>query len=277
MHARTLLAAPAVALALIGLAACGGSDSAEPAAVSVTVTETTTLAETTTPDATNAPAAAPAPDATEATGSGRYTVAVPQGYHPVVWVRAGERVAMHTEPGGGALVETVGRKSVFGSPSVFGVERQKHGWVGVTTPDLPNNQLGWMRLDPDRLASGASQYSVVVDLSDYEATLYKGNDRVRSFSVTVGAPASPTPTGKFAVTDTFRGGLASAYGCCALALSATQPNLPSGWLGGNRIAIHGTYETIGVASSHGCVRAANEDVSKLIDLLPLGSPVTIRA
>ncbi len=60
---------------------------------------------------------------------------VPQGYHPVVWVRTGERVAMRTEPGGGAsLVEMVGRRTRFGSPSVFGVEQQKDGWVGVTTP-----------------------------------------------------------------------------------------------------------------------------------------------
>ncbi len=261
MHARKLLAAPLAALALIGLASCGDSGATDPAraTVTVTATQTTTLAETTTPDAASAPAAAPAPDATETTGSGRYTVAVPRGYHPVVWVRAGARVAMRTKPAGGELVENVGRKTVFGSPSVFGVERQRHGWVGVTTPDLPNNQLGWMKLDPDRLASGASHFSVVVDLSEYSATLYKGDHRVRSFSVTIGAPASPTPTGKFAVTDTFRGGLASAYGCCALALSATQPNLPSGWLGGNRIAIHGTTRRLGAAGSHGCVRAADAE------------------
>ena len=51
-------------------------------------------------------------------------------------------------------------------------------------------------------------------------------------------------SGRFAVTDTFRGELnEAAYGCCALALSATQPSLPSGWFGGNRIAIHGTPRT----------------------------------
>ena len=258
-------------LALAGLAGCGSSGSSEPVTVSVQAA----VSETTTPSATEAPSAAPAPDASDA--SGVESEAVPAGYHPVVWVRAGARVAMRTEPGGGRRVETVGRKTQFGSPSVFGVERQEHGWVGVTTPDLPNNQLGWMKLDPERLATGASHYSVVVDLSEYTATLYEGDRKVRSFAVTIGAPGSPTPTGRFAVTDTFRGGLSDAYGCCALALSATQPNLPSGWLGGNRIAIHGTYGSLGLAASHGCVRASNADVSKLIDVVPLGSPVTIRA
>jgi lipoprotein-anchoring transpeptidase ErfK/SrfK len=101
---------------------------------------------------------------------------------------------------------------------------------------------------------------------------------VRSFAVTIGAPGVETPTGRFAVTDSFRGELdPAAYGCCALALSATQPHLPSGWLGGNRIAIHGTSGPLGVAASHGCVRAADEDVSALVARVPLGTPVFIRS
>ncbi len=98
-----------------------------------------------------------------------------------------------------------------------------------------------------------------------------------SFAVTVGAPGSETPTGRFAVTDTFRGNLNSAYGCCAVALSATQPNLPSGWLGGNRIAIHGNPGTLGAAVSSGCIRAADEKVSELVNRVPLGTPVIIRS
>ena len=273
MHARRLVTASLVALALTGLASCGGSKPAGPVTVSVALP----AQETTTPAAARAPKAAPAPGAAEIDANQRFTLAVPRGFHPVVWVRTGHQIEMRTEPGGGELVERIGRTTQFGSPSVFGVEDQEHGWVGVSTPALPNGQLGWIRLDPTRLASGASQYSVVVDLSAYTAKVFKGDREIRSFPVTVGAPGSPTPTGSFAVTDTFRGGLASAYGCCAVALSATQPNLPSGWLGGNRIAIHGTTGAIGVAASHGCVRAADPDVSKLIDLLPLGSPVTIRA
>jgi lipoprotein-anchoring transpeptidase ErfK/SrfK len=259
-------------LAAAALVGCGNSEPSDPATVSVQLP----AAEATTPEATNAPDA-DAPGLAFTDAPHELSLAVPRGYHPVVWVRTGQRVAIRTEPGGGQLVEMVGRRTHFGSPNVFGVERQKHGWVGVTTPHLPNNQLGWIKLDPERLATGASQYSVVVDLSDYEATLFKGDREVRTFEVTIGAPDSPTPTGEFAVTDTFRGGLAAPYGCCAVAISATQPNLPSGWLGGNRIAIHGTSDALGVAASHGCVRADDSDVSKLIDVLPLGSPVTIRA
>ena len=98
---------------------------------------------------------------------------------------------------------------------------------------------------------------------------------VRTFPVSVGMPTAPTPTGRFAITDTFRGGLNAAYGCCALALTARQTNLPSGWLGGDRIAFHGTTGAIGAEISHGCIRAVDEDVSELVDTVPPGTPVEI--
>ena len=208
--------------------------------------------------------------------NGRLLLRTPAHAYPVIWVRQGHKVEMRTAPGGaGELVEEVRKRSEFGSPSVFGVIRREGRWAGVTTPALPNGQLGWIELDPKKLAAGWTRLSIDVDLSTYEARFGSGNRTLRKFTVTVGAPGSDTPTGRFAVTDTFRGDLNAAYGCCALALSATQPDLPSGWLGGNRIAIHGTYGTLGAAASHGCVRAANDDVSALVKRVPLGTPVFI--
>ncbi len=117
----------------------------------------------------------------------------------------------------------------------------------------------------------------MVDVSERRAQLLEAGEVAREFSVTVGMPGADTPTGRFTVTDTFRGDLNPAYGCCAVAVTATQPNLPSGWLGGRRIAIHGTSGPLGVAASHGCVRAPDREVSELVKRVPLGSPVFIRA
>ena len=141
---------------------------------------------------------------------------------------------------------------------------------------MPNGQLGWVKLDPSRLRAGWTRYTIDVDLSSRAAQLRRGDRVLRSFTVTVGAPGTTTPTGRFAITDTFRGNLGPAYGCCALATTATQPHLPSGWFGGDRIAIHGTYGPLGIADSHGCVRAANQSVNLLVNRVPLGSPVVIR-
>jgi hypothetical protein len=200
----------------------------------------------------------------------------PTDAYPVIWVRRGSRVALRTEPGG-EVVGRVGRRTEFGSPTVFGVVRAHAGWAGVTTAALPNDELGWVRLDPVSLKAGWTQVSIEVDVSQRIAELRERGEAVRRFSVTVGAPGTDTPTGRFAVTDTFRGQLDPAYGCCALALSATQPTVPSGWLGGRRIAIHGTSGPLGIAASHGCVRAADADVSRLVSRVPLGAPVFIRA
>ncbi len=83
--------------------------------------------------------------------------------------------------------------------------------------------------------------------------------------------------GDYAVTDGLVGrGLGPWYGCCLLALSGHQPNLPAGWIGGDRMAIHGTPGSIGGATSHGCLRASDANMISLIARVPLGAPVFIR-
>jgi lipoprotein-anchoring transpeptidase ErfK/SrfK len=146
----------------------------------------------------------------------------------------------------------------------------------VPTPHRRNGELGWVRLDPRRLIAGSVPWELRIDLSEFRLQLVRNRRVVREFPVTIGAPASETPTGRFAVTDTFRGGLNPAYGCCAVALTARQPQLPSGWMGGDRIAIHGTEDPLRRAISHGCVRARDADVSALVDRVPPGTPVVIR-
>jgi hypothetical protein len=298
---------------VLALGGCGSGDETTAVPITVTVpaslgdgaTETTvtadpaTAATTTTSEAgaeATTTAAAPAreqpatadpaldaseveaaPTAEPPTPEPTLTLATPADAYPVIWVRAGHEVEIRTEPGGGKLVTRVGRQTEFGSPSVFGVVAQRGNWAGVSTQLLPNGQTGWIKLDAKRLEGGWTRYSIVVDVSDRGAVLLEGGKAKLTFPVTVGYPGADTPIGRFAITDTFTGLDSAAYGCCALALSATQPNLPSGWLGGRRIAIHGTTGPLGIAASHGCVRAADANVAKLVRTVPLGTPVFIRA
>ena len=205
----------------------------------------------------------------------RAVLPVAQRGNPILWVRKGQSVLLRASPGG-EPVKRLRSRTEYGSPTVLSVDHVSGAWAAAPTPLLPNGQLGWVKLDPQRLGSGFTNLSIDIDLSRRMATFSRGKQVIDRFSVTVGAPGVETPTGRFAVTDTFRGGLdESAYGCCAVALTAHQPHLPSGWLGGNRIAIHGTYGPLGEALSHGCVRAANEDVSLLVEEVSLGTPVTI--
>jgi lipoprotein-anchoring transpeptidase ErfK/SrfK len=120
---------------------------------------------------------------------------------------------------------------------------------------------------------------VHADLSRRQITVLENGRVVRRFPVAIGRATTPTPTGRFAVTDKLhiKGG-SRAYGCCALALSGHQPHIEPGWQGGDRLAIHGTAsaDSIGTAASFGCLRAREGDVRWLVSNVWLGSIVTIR-
>jgi hypothetical protein len=195
--------------------------------------------------------------------------------HPIVWLRHGARIQILSAPGG-KVVKTVGWRTQFDSRTVLAGFRRVGQWAGVPTPLVANGHLGWVKLDPSKLRSGWTPYAIDIDLSRRAAQLRRGDRVLRSFTVTVGAPGTATPTGRFAVTDTFRGNINPAYGCCAVATTARQLSLPSGWLGGDRIAIHGTTGPLGVAASHGCVRATDQDVNALVNTVQPGAPVIIR-
>jgi lipoprotein-anchoring transpeptidase ErfK/SrfK len=122
-------------------------------------------------------------------------------------------------------------------------------------------------------------WSLKIDLSARRVTVSHEGEVVRRFPVGVGGPGSPTPTGRFGVTDTLRLTGGGPYGCCAIALTARQKSIPQGWTGGDRVAIHGTDSpsSIGEAVSHGCLRTAEDDLRWLLARIPLGSHVEIVA
>jgi L,D-transpeptidase catalytic domain len=195
--------------------------------------------------------------------------------HLIAYVRSG--VALQARPGG-RVVERLSGRTSFGSPQALSVVRSRHGrWLAVSTPELGNGRLAWVDARAGGLRYARTRLELDVDLSQRLAVLRSGSRVLRRFAVGVGRPGSPTPTGRFSVTDKLNGPDYSAYyGCCILALSATQPNLPAGWSGGNRIAIHGG-PTGGGAVSAGCLHAGDADLRYLMRLVPLGTPVLIHA
>ena len=195
----------------------------------------------------------------------------------IVSVREGERLQLRATPGGG-VIKTLDDRTEFGSVRSFWVARVEDGWLGVPTAELPNDRLGWIRDDRRKLDLRQTNYWVLADISERRLELRYGKRRLESFAVTVGAPGSPTPPGAYAITDGLAGkGVGPYYGCCILALNGHQSNLPPDWLGGDRIAIHGTPGEIGAAASAGCLRADDMDMVSLFARLPLGAPVFIRS
>jgi lipoprotein-anchoring transpeptidase ErfK/SrfK len=180
----------------------------------------------------------------------------------------------------GRVVARLGARTEFGSPTTLPVVKTRGRWLGVVTTHLPNGRLGWVDSEETRLARSRTRVSVTVDLSARRLVVRRGERILRRMRVAVGRPGSPTPVGRFAVTDKLSGPrYNAAYGCCILALSAHQPNLPPGWPGGDRIAVHGTNDpgSIGTAASSGCPRASDADMRFLLRTVPLGAQVVVRA
>jgi lipoprotein-anchoring transpeptidase ErfK/SrfK len=255
------IVAPA-ALAVAALAGCGGG--AEPAPVDGGLMTRPAA----TPEPVRPVPLAPAPAARPA------TPALPG---PWATARITRRVAIRARPGG-ARVARVGPSTEFGGPRVMSVVRRRGGWLEVVVPERPNARAGWIPAAGVRIA--ATGISLRVDLSDRELAVRRGSRTIGRVRIGVGAPGHATPTGRFAVTDKLRmGGPGTTYGCCAIALSAHQAQLPQGWTGLDRIAVHGTQspETIGTAASLGCMHASDGDLRRLMRIVPVGAPVFVRA
>jgi L,D-transpeptidase-like protein len=146
----------------------------------------------------------------------------------------------------------------------------------VQLPGPPNGRAGWIAARPVRVFSVAAQ--IVVDLSGRRLYLFRGGRLRLRTRVAVGAPGTPTPTGRFIVNE--RWALANphgAFGVAALGISAHSSVLHN-WLQRGPIGLHGTNEpwSIGRAASHGCIRLRNGAMRRLFRLAPAGTPVLIR-
>jgi L,D-transpeptidase-like protein len=196
-------------------------------------------------------------------------------HFPIARLQPGEEVELREAPGG-KTIAMLDDETGFDSPRTFWISEIKGDWFEVRTPEVYNG-VGWIRDDRTELVVSETRFWITASTSAQLLTLRYGNQVLDRFPVTVGSPGSPTPLGDYSVTDGLVGpGVGSYYGCCVLALTGHQPNLPPNWIGGDRIAIHGTPGAVGGANSAGCLRASDPDMVSLFARVPLGTPVFIR-
>jgi hypothetical protein len=185
-----------------------------------------------------------------------------------------QSVVLRTRPHGKPLVR-VGPRGPLGGPLVLGVVGVRGRWVRVTAEALPNGQFGWAEFGRD-VGVHAVRWTLRASLSRRELNVRRGGRIVRTIRVGIGAPGSPTPTGRFAVAEKLTGPFGPAFGPRILVLTARQPRLPAGW--NTRItyyvAIHAGAGQ-GSAVSAGCLHMDEPDVRWLMRTVPLGTPVLI--
>jgi hypothetical protein len=183
-------------------------------------------------------------------------------------------VVLRATPDGRPLLR-VGPRGPLGGPLVLGVVGVRGRWVEVTAEALPNGHHAWAEFGRD-VTVQPIRWTLRASLSRRELYVLRDGEVLRTIPVAIGAPDSPTPTGRFAVAEKLTGPFGPAFGCCILALTARQPHLPPGW--NTRItyyvAIHAGYGQ-GSAVSAGCLHASEADVRYLMRTVPLGAAVQI--
>ena len=186
-----------------------------------------------------------------------------------ITAKAGKGRVIGTMPGG---------SKYFGEPIQAWVLKTKDkGRYGkVTLPWTGSRDLGWISLKG--LETHRSTISVKADLSEHRVRILRNGKKIMSFPAATGASTSPTPTGRYFVTDRVDIPGGGSFGTYAFGLSGIQTHLPPGWTGGDQLAIHGTSDpgSIGTSASAGCLRVSEGALDKLQPLLVLGTPVTIQ-
>lgn len=166
----------------------------------------------------------------------------------------------------------------IGSPRTFLVQSRRKDWVRVYLPRRPNGVTGWIRSDHVKVMH--TPYRIRVTLHAHRLELWKGKRLVLRTQTVVGTPSTPTPTGTFFVTDLLRPDNPNGtYGPYAFNLSAFSKVFFHFAGGPGVVAIHGTDAPwlMGQSASHGCIRVRNNVIRRLARILPLGTPVSIRA
>jgi hypothetical protein len=184
---------------------------------------------------------------------------------------------LYREPGGRARIR-LSAKTEWGSDRVLGVVLRRGDWIAVQAPELGNSELAWMLARRARL--DCVTWSIHADLSRRMLAVRRDDQVVRRFRIAIGRRQNPTPKGRFSVTDKLRvTDAGSPYGCCVLALTGHQTDLPAAWPGGDRLAVHATKElsSIGKPASLGCLRITSTQARWLIKTIPLGAPLFVEA
>ncbi len=197
---------------------------------------------------------------------------------PALLVEIPRAMTLTSRPGGGRVVGSMPPGSrYYDQPMVAWVlETTADGRFGrVPIPYAGRDATGWLRLRG--LETMATRIRVVADLSEHRLRVTRDAHVLLRVPAATGAPVSPTPPGRYFVTDrvAFPGG--GSLGTFAFGISGIQTRLPPGWSGGDQLAIHGTDApaTIGASSSAGCLRVSERTLDRLRRLLRPGTPVVI--
>jgi lipoprotein-anchoring transpeptidase ErfK/SrfK len=146
-------------------------------------------------------------------------------------------------------------------------------WAEVRLPFRPNGAAGWINVNNVVLAQ--THWRIVVSRARRTLTLWHSGKSVRTVSVVVGKPSTPTPTGLFAIVWAVPWHADDFLGSWVLTLTGHSDVLQEFDGGDGTVGIHGRGATslldpLGSAASHGCIRLANDTIDWLVKTVGRG-------
>jgi hypothetical protein len=165
---------------------------------------------------------------------------------------------------------------IYGAPTVLPILHKQREWLKVELWGRPNGTTGWITAGATR--QSATPWVLTVSLSARMVKVYHFGRLVRRIRAVVGSPVTPTPTGRFFITEKVPQPAGSAIGPWALALNGYSNVLTQFGGGPGQIAIHGIGflgARPGEAASHGCIRVSTSNLYWLAHHLSAGVTVTI--
>jgi lipoprotein-anchoring transpeptidase ErfK/SrfK len=168
----------------------------------------------------------------------------------------------------------------LGSPTWVPVVQSTPGWDQVLLPSRPNRSTGWIYTGgtaENALMIRHSSYLIQIHVGARKLTVDDGGTSLGTWTVAVGAPGTPTPTGR-----TFLLALLAppkpTYSPLILPLGAHSNVLSTFGGGPGTVGLHGWPDpsVFGEAVSNGCVRVPATALN-LLSKIPLGTLVVINA
>lgn len=250
-----------VAIAVVAVGAALGFGKAEPPVVPGEVT-----------------LSAGAPDAASLSGTWKPTKPpAPTSY--LVADAAGGIVHLYEKPGVPlAAKPSLDNPTWENLPVVFLVLEDQGPWLHVRVSSRPNNLTAYVARSEVRLRTVPNR--VLIEVGARRVTVFHGDTVLLQETVAVGTDRTPTPVGNFFVDGAVKVPYDTGpYGAYQVSVSGFSDALQTFGGGVGQIAMHGTNrpELLGQPVSNGCVRMTNENITKMVQLAPLGTPVTIVA
>jgi len=166
----------------------------------------------------------------------------------------------------------------LGGPTWVPVVQSNPGWDQVLLPSRPDRSTGWIFTSgtaASQLQTRQSGYLIQVDTDARTLTVDDNGRSLGTWTVAVGAPATPTPTGR-----TFVLALVAppqpTYSPLILPLGTHSNTLTTYGGGPGTVGMHGWPDpaVFGHAISNGCVRVPAKAL-QLLATIPLGTLVVI--